>query len=201
MPGTQNQSPPQVAGACSELPWMQRSFAAHHPQSRIPTHCPQFSAVSQAGIGCVGPQAPSVSKSSPITGQPSHRLSSPNIRQTLPQARGGGKSRPLARAASMRAYTASAMDDDEDIVELPIDGVLDLHTFHPRDVSDLVPTWLDECKRAGIAEVRIIHGKGRGVLRRTVHAILERRDDVVEHGLAPAHLGGWGATVARLRLD
>ena len=90
------------------------------------------------------------------------------------------------------------MDEDDDIVELPIDGVLDLHTFQPRDVPDLVPTWLDECKRAGITEVRIIHGKGKGVLRRTVHAILERRDDVLEHGLAPAHLGGWGATVARL---
>lgn len=93
------------------------------------------------------------------------------------------------------------MDDpDDEIVELPIDGVLDLHTFAPRDVPDLVPTWLDECKRAGITEVRIIHGKGKGVLRRTVHAILERREDVIEHALAPAHLGGWGATVARLRL-
>ena len=91
--------------------------------------------------------------------------------------------------------------DDEPIVALEIDGVLDLHTFSPRDVPDLVPTWLDECKRAGIADVRIIHGKGKGVLRRTVHAILERRDDVIEHALAPAHLGGWGATVARLRLD
>jgi len=90
-------------------------------------------------------------------------------------------------------------DDDDEIVELEIDGVLDLHTFRPSDVPDLVPTWLDECKARGILEVRIIHGKGRGVLRRTVHAILERRDDVAHYALAPAHLGGWGATVVTLR--
>ena len=89
-------------------------------------------------------------------------------------------------------------DDDEEIVSLAIDGVLDLHTFRPSDVPDLVPTWLDECKAHGIFEVRIIHGKGRGVLRRTVHAILERRADVISYGLAPAHLGGWGATVVVL---
>ncbi|HJL14842.1 MAG TPA: Smr/MutS family protein [Sandaracinaceae bacterium LLY-WYZ-13_1] len=90
-------------------------------------------------------------------------------------------------------------EPDEEAVALPIDGVLDLHTFRPADVPDLVPTWLDECRRHGITEVRIIHGKGKGTLRRTVHAILERRDDVLEHGLAPAHRGGWGATLAVLR--
>lgn len=89
-------------------------------------------------------------------------------------------------------------DDDDEIAELIIDGVLDLHTFQPRDVPDLVPTWLDECRAHGILEVRIIHGKGQGVLRRTVHAILERRPDVIRFALAPAHLGGWGATVAVL---
>ncbi len=87
------------------------------------------------------------------------------------------------------------MSDDEEVFELPIDGVLDLHTFQPSDVPDLVPTWLDECKAHGLHEVRIIHGKGRGVLRRTVHAILAKRGDVISYGPAPAHLGGWGATV------
>ena len=89
-------------------------------------------------------------------------------------------------------------DESGEVVHLAIDGVLDLHTFHPRDVADLVPTWLDECRAAGIFEVRIIHGKGTGTLRRTVHAILERRPDVAHFGLAPAHAGGWGATVAQL---
>ncbi|MGE0786973.1 MAG: Smr/MutS family protein [Sandaracinaceae bacterium] len=91
----------------------------------------------------------------------------------------------------------SAPDDDAP-VELEIDGVLDLHTFAPADVADLVPTYLDECRSRGILQVRIIHGKGKGTLRRTVHAVLERRDDVIDYGLAPSHLGGWGATVVTL---
>ena len=91
------------------------------------------------------------------------------------------------------------MEDDEP-VELPIDGVLDLHTFRPSEVADLVQEYLDECVRRGIADVRIIHGKGKGTLRRTVHAVLERRGDVIEWHLAPFDRGGWGATLVTLRL-
>lgn len=95
------------------------------------------------------------------------------------------------------------MDEDppkgNEVAELPMDGVLDLHTFSPRDVPDLVPTWLDACQAHGLTELRIIHGKGQGVLRRTVHAILARRSDVLEFRLAPAERGGWGATLVRLR--
>ena len=96
------------------------------------------------------------------------------------------------------------MSDDEEfdpeaIVALPIDGVLDLHTFSPRDVGDLVPTWIDECRAHGLTELRIVHGKGTGALRRTVHAILARRDDVLEYRLAPPERGGWGATLVTLR--
>jgi DNA-nicking Smr family endonuclease len=90
-------------------------------------------------------------------------------------------------------------DADEDAVEYPIDGVLDLHTFAPSDVPDLVPTYLDECRARGIYEIRIIHGKGKGTVRRTVHAILDRRTDVAHYALAPAHRGGWGATLVTLR--
>lgn len=86
-----------------------------------------------------------------------------------------------------------------DVVELPLDGVLDLHTFHPRDVSDLVPTWIDACRDKGLWELRIIHGKGSGVLRRIVHAALARRDDVEAYGLASPERGGWGATWVTLR--
>jgi DNA-nicking Smr family endonuclease len=89
--------------------------------------------------------------------------------------------------------------DPERSMELPLDGVLDLHAFAPRDVADLVPTWLDACADKGLIELRIIHGKGRGVLRRTVHAILERRDDVAHFALAPEARGGWGATLITLR--
>ena len=83
--------------------------------------------------------------------------------------------------------------------ELPIDGVLDLHTFRPRDVKELVPDYLDECRRRGILQVRIIHGKGIGALRETVHAILRKRPDVESFALAPGNAGGWGATVVMLK--
>lgn len=89
--------------------------------------------------------------------------------------------------------------DDESAQPLPIDGVLDLHTFRPEEVAELVQDYLDECQRAGILEVRIIHGKGKGALRRTVHAGLARREDVLAFGLAPPERGGWGATLVTLR--
>jgi DNA-nicking Smr family endonuclease len=91
--------------------------------------------------------------------------------------------------------------DPEQPVEFPVDGVLDLHTFAPSDAKDLVGEYLDECKRRGIYEVRIIHGKGKGTLRRIVHAVLGRRSDVAHYGLAPAHRGGWGATLVTLAKD
>jgi DNA-nicking Smr family endonuclease len=93
------------------------------------------------------------------------------------------------------------MDDlDDDIpIELPIDGTLDLHAFHPRDVKALVPDYLAECRQRGILTVRIIHGKGTGTLRRSVHAILSRLPDVASFGLAMEDAGGWGATLVTLR--
>jgi DNA-nicking Smr family endonuclease len=89
--------------------------------------------------------------------------------------------------------------DDDSPLELPIDGTLDLHTFHPRDVKELVPDYLAECRERGILEVRIIHGKGTGALRRTVHALLSRLPEVVSFGLAMEDAGGWGATLVTLR--
>lgn len=91
------------------------------------------------------------------------------------------------------------MDDADEPVELPIDGELDLHTFRPEEVASLVHEYCDECVRRGITELRIVHGKGKGTLRRTVHAVLSRRDDVLELRLAPPERGGWGATLVTLR--
>jgi len=91
--------------------------------------------------------------------------------------------------------------DPEQVAKLPLDGVLDLHTFRPSDVPDLVPTWLDACRAEGLWELRIIHGKGRGVLQRTVHAILARRSDVLAYRAAPLERGGWGATLVTLRRE
>ena len=84
-------------------------------------------------------------------------------------------------------------------VDQPIDGVLDLHTFQPSDVKDLIPDYLEACRRKGITRVRIIHGKGSGALLRTVHAILGRLPDVESFALAGEDEGGWGATIVRLR--
>ena len=88
---------------------------------------------------------------------------------------------------------------DDEPIQLPIDGVLDLHTFRPREVKDLVLDYLVECKTRGILRVRIIHGKGIGQLRQMVHSILERHPDVAEFHLASEHFGGWGATIVHLK--
>ena len=94
------------------------------------------------------------------------------------------------------------MDDDireDGIVELEIDGMLDLHTFSPKDIKHLVPDYLDACLKKNISEVRIIHGKGRGVLKRTVHSLLEKLPCVVSFTLATRDQGNWGATIVELR--
>lgn len=82
---------------------------------------------------------------------------------------------------------------------MPIDGVLDLHTFLPREIRDLIPEYLAACLQKGILEVRIIHGKGTGTLRESVHAILRKRPEVASYHLAGPEGGGWGATLVVLR--
>jgi len=89
--------------------------------------------------------------------------------------------------------------DGFDTVTHPIDGILDLHTFHPNDVKDLVPEYLAACRERGILDVRIIHGKGAGVLRRTVRSILDKLPYVDSYRFAEEGAGGWGATLVRLR--
>jgi DNA-nicking Smr family endonuclease len=84
-------------------------------------------------------------------------------------------------------------------VPLPITGELDLHTFDPRDLNELLPAWLAECRAHGLRSVRIIHGKGTGTLRTRVHALLQRSPLVAEFHLGNEHTGSWGATVVTLR--
>ncbi len=87
----------------------------------------------------------------------------------------------------------------EPVQSLHVDGELDLHTIPPKQVGDLVDDYLDTCRAQGVLQVRIVHGKGIGALRETVHARLRRRDDVLEFGLGGAGAGSWGATLVRLQ--
>ena len=89
--------------------------------------------------------------------------------------------------------------NEQEPIELTIDGTLDLHTFRPGEVRELVPAYLAECSEKGILQVRIIHGKGTGMLREKVHAILRKMPEVASFRLAGEDGGGWGATLVTLR--
>ena len=89
--------------------------------------------------------------------------------------------------------------DPEDHIHIPIDGVLDLHCFSPKDLTTLIPDYLEECQLRNILEVRLIHGKGIGNIRRSVHALLTRNPAVVGFHLADQSGGGWGATIVYLQ--
>lgn len=84
-------------------------------------------------------------------------------------------------------------------VELPITDVLDLHSFRPAEVADVVREYLDAAWEKGLRELRIIHGRGIGVQRQTVRTLLTRDPRVTGFGDALAEAGGWGATWVRLR--
>jgi DNA-nicking Smr family endonuclease len=102
-------------------------------------------------------------------------------------------------AAEPQALEDAGDFDPEQAVEVPIDGTLDLHLFHPREVKELVTEYLWACRQKGLLDVRIIHGKGSGALRRTVQALLPRLPDVESFRSATEADGGWGATWVRLR--
>ena len=86
-----------------------------------------------------------------------------------------------------------------DPVIIPITDVIDLHHFRPAEVADLLDNYFQECVRAGILSVRVIHGKGTGALKKGVLAILERHPLVTAFSPAPPEAGGWGATLVTLR--
>ena len=94
-------------------------------------------------------------------------------------------------------------DDDcpfPEPVEIPIEDSLDLHRFRPGEIGELVEAYLEAAQEAGFREVRLIHGRGRGVQRDRVRRLLERSPHVERFADAPGERGGWGATLAWLRL-
>jgi DNA-nicking Smr family endonuclease len=86
-------------------------------------------------------------------------------------------------------------------VILPIEDVLDLHTFRPQDIPDLLEDYLAECLKYEFYAVRIIHGKGKGVQKKRVQGILKNNPKVASFRDAPPEAGGWGATLVALRKD
>lgn len=82
---------------------------------------------------------------------------------------------------------------------LPVEDALDLHAFAPRDVPAVVRDYLDAALARGFMEVRLIHGRGTGVQRDRVRAVLAEHPDVVAFADAPPARGHWGATIVRLR--
>ena len=96
------------------------------------------------------------------------------------------------------------MTDKEDSdfqspVEIPINGVLDLHRFSPREIKDLIDDYIEACLQVGLSEIRIIHGKGKGILRDRVYSILKRHPLVEHFTQAPPEAGGWGAVLVKLK--
>ena len=83
-------------------------------------------------------------------------------------------------------------------VIMPIEDVLDLHTFNPKEVGDLLDDYFSACVDKGIFSVRIIHGKGKGILKKRVHTILKRHALVISYQEATPDAGGWGATLVVL---
>jgi len=94
---------------------------------------------------------------------------------------------------------SGALEGEDQPVVLPIEEALDLHTFAPRDIPDLVRDYLEACVCRGFREVRIIHGRGTGTQRATVRSILAGHPLVQMFADAPPERGGWGATIVRLR--
>jgi dsDNA-specific endonuclease/ATPase MutS2 len=89
--------------------------------------------------------------------------------------------------------------DDDEPIRIPVTDVFDLHTVRPQEVEAVVEAYLEEANRLGLKALRIIHGRGIGVQRRIVRAVLARTSFVLAYGDAPMEAGGWGATIVTLR--
>ena len=89
-------------------------------------------------------------------------------------------------------------DLELDAVQIPIEDWIDLHTFSPKEIPSLLEDYLLECQKKGFREVRIIHGKGKGIQMKIVHSFLKRSPLVESFRPAQPEAGGWGATIVCL---
>ena len=89
-------------------------------------------------------------------------------------------------------------ENPQEPIEYQISNELDLHTFLPNELGELIPDYIGLCIQKDIMRIRIIHGKGVGTLRETVHALLKRDSRVLRFELASQNEGGWGATIVWL---
>ena len=87
------------------------------------------------------------------------------------------------------------------VVRIPIEDWIDLHTFSPKEIPSLLEEYLLECQKKGFPQVRIIHGKGKGVQMNIVHSFLKKSPLVESFRLAPPEAGSWGATIVYLKKD
>lgn len=88
---------------------------------------------------------------------------------------------------------------EEEAVEVPITGELDLHAFAPRDIPSVVEEYLEACRERGILRVRLVHGRGKGVQRAVVRRLLGELESILDFRDAPPLAGGWGATLVELK--
>ncbi|MGD0459527.1 MAG: Smr/MutS family protein [Terriglobia bacterium] len=93
----------------------------------------------------------------------------------------------------------AGMDHADEPFRIPLSDVFDLHTVRPKDVEEAVEAYLEEANRLGLKALRIIHGRGIGVQREIVRAVLTRTSFVLSYQDAPLEAGGWGATIVTLR--
>jgi hypothetical protein len=103
------------------------------------------------------------------------------------------------RGLSDAPWAGAAYSANRGAAEVAIDGELDLHNFSPKEVAPLVREYIEVCHQRGIRDLRIVHGKGKGVLRRTVHSLLAGHALVEHYRLGGQGEGSWGATIVRLR--
>ena len=105
----------------------------------------------------------------------------------------------MVDAMKKKHEEAGGPEDDESVFVVPIEESIDLHGFRPSEILEVVDAYLTAALEKGFREVRLIHGRGKGVQRARVRQWLEADDRVIRVEEAPPQRGGWGATLAWLR--